>query len=380
MQKSKLLLAACLAAACLRLPTAQAEDTPAQAAARLALAQKLFQLSAGTNQPATATNVHVAKVAKPEAAKPAKVEAAKVATKPEVAKSTKVEVAKPVQAEAAKPAKEPKSNWSAVKPVDTVEVANPATAKKPAAVVANAPTVAVKPVAPAKPVAVYVKPTKPAEVAVPSATVTGDNPAQAAARAALFKFATTPTANSAAPATQPASAPATVTVTAKPIQVAPATVVAKPAQPVVVKPATVVAVKPVTAPIVAKPVVAPMVAQPVAAPAATVSSIGDNAAQAAAREALAKYMFESATPSTAEAKPAVIDSIPVTQPATVTTKVTVKPTLAAPTVQLQAVAAPATPVPQTREEKLQALLIKYKTDQITPEEYHRQRAELMAKH
>ena len=344
MQKSKLLFAACFAAASLSLPTAHAEDTPAQAAARLALAQKLFQLSAGTNAPATTTNVAV--------------------------KAAKTETVKTV--------KETKSNWSAVKPAEPVVVVNPAAVR----VTTNAPAVAVKPVAPAKPVAVYVKPTKPTEVAVPSATSTGDNPAQAAARQALVKYVTAPVNSTAAPA-----APAKPV---QPVQAAPVTMgVVKPVQQPVVQPV----VKPITivtsAP--AKPVVAPVATvAPTVTTVTTPNNNGDTPAQAAAREALAKYMFEGTTSQpAAEAKPTVITSIPVTQPevqaeaqpAAVATHahIVVVP-VTAPAVQLQAIAAPVTPAPETRDEKLKALLAKYKTDQITPEEYHRQRAELMAKH
>ena len=42
------------------------------------------------------------------------------------------------------------------------------------------------------------------------------------------------------------------------------------------------------------------------------------------------------------------------------------------------IVAPALPISITKEEQLQALLEKYKTDQITPMEYHKQRAAILA--
>jgi hypothetical protein len=38
---------------------------------------------------------------------------------------------------------------------------------------------------------------------------------------------------------------------------------------------------------------------------------------------------------------------------------------------------PALPISETKEERLQALLEKYKADQITPEEYHTERAKII---
>jgi len=39
---------------------------------------------------------------------------------------------------------------------------------------------------------------------------------------------------------------------------------------------------------------------------------------------------------------------------------------------------PALPISAAKEAQLQALLAKYKADKITPEEYHKQRAEILA--
>ena len=45
---------------------------------------------------------------------------------------------------------------------------------------------------------------------------------------------------------------------------------------------------------------------------------------------------------------------------------------------MKAIAAPALPIAASKEERLQALLEKYKADQISPEEYHQQRAAILA--
>lgn len=45
---------------------------------------------------------------------------------------------------------------------------------------------------------------------------------------------------------------------------------------------------------------------------------------------------------------------------------------------LNPIPAPTLPIPATKQEKLQSLLEKYKADQISPEEYHQQRASILA--
>jgi len=45
---------------------------------------------------------------------------------------------------------------------------------------------------------------------------------------------------------------------------------------------------------------------------------------------------------------------------------------------MKPIAAPALPISATKADRLQALLAKYKADQITPEEYHQQRAAILA--
>ena len=45
---------------------------------------------------------------------------------------------------------------------------------------------------------------------------------------------------------------------------------------------------------------------------------------------------------------------------------------------LTPITAPALPITADKEARLQVLLAKYKADQITPEEYHKQRAAILA--
>ena len=45
---------------------------------------------------------------------------------------------------------------------------------------------------------------------------------------------------------------------------------------------------------------------------------------------------------------------------------------------LKPIETPLLPISAAKEAQLQALLAKYKADQITPEEYHRRRAEILA--
>jgi len=129
----------------------------------------------------------------------------------------------------------------------------------------------------------------------------------------------------------------------------------------------------------AKPVVeqpAPVVTPVVSLPAAT----ADNEAQAKAREALAKELSQLPPPVEVAAEPAKPVASERTKP--------VKPVVAEPAkpavvnypgkdLGMKPIAAPALPINATKEEKLQALLAKYKADQLSPEEYHKQRAEIL---
>lgn len=140
----------------------------------------------------------------------------------------------------------------------------------------------------------------------------------------------------------------------------------------------------------------------------------DNPAQAAAREALMRQMGQpeapapqtpTATPTTpaapvAPVAPAVAAEPPAAAAPAVKPAVPAAPAAAAPVViilQTNAVAAqpapqppvvtvpgpvpivaPALPISMTKEQRLQALLMLYKADQITPEQYHTRRAAILA--
>jgi hypothetical protein len=126
----------------------------------------------------------------------------------------------------------------------------------------------------------------------------------------------------------------------------------------------------------------------------------DTPAQAAARSALEQKMHElDANPSAAApAAAATATAIEVTPagatpvvetpaPAPTATAATAAPIEAAPAMvkdepknaSIKPVAAVNSPVPMSQEEKLRRLLARYKADQITPAEYHTQRAAILAK-
>ena len=47
---------------------------------------------------------------------------------------------------------------------------------------------------------------------------------------------------------------------------------------------------------------------------------------------------------------------------------------------LKSMEAPDLPITETQEAQLQDLLVKYKVNEITPEDYHKRRAEILAQH
>jgi hypothetical protein len=164
-----------------------------------------------------------------------------------------------------------------------------------------------------------------------------DTPAQAAARAALNQKMQEMEGGSAAAPQTPAA-----------VELAPAPVI-----PTTPPPAATVAV-PAEAP--AAPVVAP--ATTPAAPEPVVAQAGDTEAQAKARAALNEKMSEIGLP--APVAPAAT-SVPVATAA-----------------GLKPITAPALPINMTKAGKLDWLLSLYKSDQITPEQYHAQRAAILA--
>lgn len=127
----------------------------------------------------------------------------------------------------------------------------------------------------------------------------------------------------------------------------------------------------------------------------------DNPAQAAARIALAKQLFGAnpqpapnatspaasswATAPATESKQVVVvkkeekpNATPVVQPAPVPQPVVENSYYPGKELGLKPISAPALPISASKAERLQALLEKYKADQITPEEYHQQRAAILA--
>jgi len=188
-----------------------------------------------------------------------------------------------------------------------------------------------------------------------------DTPAQAAARAALMQSMGQPAA--AAPAAPKMSPP--------------------PAAP--------------------KAPVAPVAAVPAAAPVAVSPQPIDSEAQAAARAALLQSMGQSDIPATPVAAPAVSTPAPApTVPAPVVVAPVAmapapatpaapeaKPVAANPTKSSNApvvgqeagfapIVAPPLPISAAKQQQLDALLVQYQADQISPEEYHKQRAAILA--
>jgi hypothetical protein len=221
-----------------------------------------------------------------------------------------------------------------------------------------------------------------------------DNPAQAAARAALMEKMN-------APETQPAQAapPPIVVTPSGATQVQPR----KPTNKVVV-PSPAVPAKPAVQAPQTKPMPAMEAVQ--TAPAAS-----DAEAQAKARAALEQKMSELnqqnwATPSVAPAAPPAPHPVAI-QPAAPEVKSAapqpppvaispvkpappaVKPEVISPANQLNAnypgkalglkpIQAPPLPISAAKEAQLQGLFERYKADQITPEQYHIERSKILA--
>jgi hypothetical protein len=87
------------------------------------------------------------------------------------------------------------------------------------------------------------------------------------------------------------------------------------------------------------------------------------------------------SPAALAAKPAVaVAPPPASQPA-VTAPPSAKPAeanYAGKDLGMKPIVAPALPITASKEDRLAALLMKYKADQISPEEYHTQRAAILA--
>jgi hypothetical protein len=172
-----------------------------------------------------------------------------------------------------------------------------------------------------------------------------DTPAQAAARAAMIQKMQELQGGSAPAAQNPAPAQAAPTEAAAPVVATPTPAAAAPA-------ATTVA-----------PAETPAATAPAASTAAAVNQSGDSAAQAAARAAL-------------DAKMAELGTLVTPAPAVVAQGKT--PTARTAAEMGTPIVAPALPISMTKEQKLAELLSQYKADRISPEQYHEQRAAILA--
>jgi hypothetical protein len=97
---------------------------------------------------------------------------------------------------------------------------------------------------------------------------------------------------------------------------------------------------------------------------------GDTAAQAEARAALAQKMADLGI--TTSQPTAIATTAPTATTAPAATK------NSATTLQRIPMIAPALPISATKEEKLRVLLARYEADLISPEQYHEQRAAILA--
>jgi hypothetical protein len=221
-----------------------------------------------------------------------------------------------------------------------------------------------------------------------------DTPAQAAARAALMEKMNT--------------------LEAQPARAAPPPIVVTPsgatqAQPR--QPKNVVVLRPPAAH--ARPTVPAPETKPMPGPAAfqTAPTTSDAEAQAKARAALEQKMSElnqqnwttsavapaappaprpvAIQPATPEVKPAAPQHRPVAISPVKPAPPAVKPEVMSPVKQINAnfpgkelglrpIEAPPLPISTAKEAQLRALLEKYKADQITPEQYHAERAKILA--
>jgi len=332
----------------------RAEDSPAQAAARAALASKLFELGAqapATNPPAKP----VQKAAKPAPTvveKPAPVVVVQTpgwdATN--TVKTTDDAAAKAqAKADAERAVAELKAKRLAEKQASEQKKAEIAAAKAQAKAKANAEL--------AKPVS-----------GGTIVTQTTDTPAQAKAREALarslFELSSQSTPPAAPPTVSKPVAPAIVNPEPKPAIVAPA-----PA-PIAVAPAE-TAPAPVTTPVVETPAtVAPVTVAPVVEASSTVPPVAAPVTVAPTTPVVVAPVAETAP----AAPPMVVAPVVIPEPAPV------KPAKVAPMPSYTTgYIAPPLPFNAEQQQRLAELLAKYKTDLITPEEYQKQRAAILAK-
>lgn len=150
--------------------------------------------------------------------------------------------------------------------------------------------------------------------------------------------------------------------------------------PVVTEPAPVVTPAPVAAKVEVEAAPAPVVYQATPAVPASVSSEEDRL-----REAVRARLAAGETSATV-AQPVVTngdDLQPVVTTTTVVAPSTPAPAPVAPApasapVSTKVITAPASPIPASKEQRLAALLQQYKADLITPQQYHEERAKILA--
>jgi len=204
-----------------------------------------------------------------------------------------------------------------------------------------------------------------------------DNPAQAAARAALMEKMNALEAQPAQPALPPIVVTPSGAMQAQPGQ--PTNAVAVPTPAVHAQPAV-----PATG----------TKSMPGTEAAQTAPATADAEAQAKAKAALEQKMSEMnkenwATPAVVPAAPAVPQTQPVTISPVKPAPPAIKPAVMSPPSQINAnyagkelglkpIVAPPLPISVAKEARLQGLLEQYKADQITPKEYHNQRAAILA--
>ncbi len=200
-----------------------------------------------------------------------------------------------------------------------------------------------------------------------------DTPAQAAARAALMGKMNELGAQPAQPAPPPVAVTPSDATRVKPSQ---------PTNVVVVPPPTVHARPAVPAP-ATKPASGTEIVQ-------TMPVASDAEAQAKAKAALEQKMTELnqqnwATPAVTSAPPtqpvvtnAVKSTPPAAPPVVMPPPNPINPNYPGRELGLKPIVAPPLPIPPAKQAQLQGLLERYKSDQITPEQYQTERAKILA--
>ena len=356
MRISKLLSAACAAAFLAASPAVRAQDTPAQAAARAALMNKMSELDTQQSQPTNSAPPAI--VVTPSGAVPEQVgrptteKAVVTAPPPATAESPAATPAPraPAQPVAATPKTQP-ATWTPMPLPDPTKIPPDQMQPPPttSAVTAPAPAIVLGATIeqPGQPTnETIVTAPSPATAESPAPTPAPMAPAQPAATTPETPPTTPPSTE-----TQPAAPATTVPETAPAPAEAPAPVVAPAPPPVETQPAVSAPAVPEATPPPAPVVVPAQTPAPVTVPAPSNPEV-----QASAQ--------------------------PAPPPAPVVALV-VKPSpanagYAGKTLGFKPIEGPPPPVSAQKEAELQALLARYMANQITPEEYQKGRAAILA--